>query len=133
MANLTRTVAILSVATVAFGSAASAQTPPSETRTSELSFLAADTDGDGLVDEAELSADQAKRFRELDANRDGAVDAGELDAHDPSQFSGVDRNGDGKLTFVEVMSAKMDDFNAADTNGDGRVSYEEVEMFEGKQ
>ena len=123
---------LLGIAAAA-GHGALAQTADSASRTNELSFLAADTNGDGLVDEAELGADQAKRFADLDADGDGFITAAELDAPDRAQFSAIDQNGDGKLSFVEVMAAKMDDFGAADGNGDHRVSYEEVVAFEGKQ
>ena len=65
------------------------------TKTDEMSFLAADTNGDGLVDEAELAADQAKRFKQLDANGDGFLTPDELDTHTAAIFAAIDRNGDG--------------------------------------
>ena len=102
----------LTAATLGAGSIAAAQQPQGGSGTSELSFLAADTNGDSLIDEAELSADQAKRFSELDANGDGYLEAGELDAPDGSKFAAVDANADGKLSFVEVMNAKMKGFTA---------------------
>ena len=58
----------LTAALLGAGSIAAAQQPQTGSGTNELSFLAADTDGDTLIDEAELGADQAKRFRELDTN-----------------------------------------------------------------
>ena len=123
----------LTAALLGAGSIAAAQQPQTGSGTNELSFLAADTDGDTLIDEAELGADQAKRFRELDTNGDGYLEAGELDTPEGSMFAEVDSNGDGKLSFVEVMNAKMKDFTAGDTNGDGRVSFQEVTAFESKQ
>ena len=123
----------LTASMLGVGSIAAAQQAETGSGTNELSFLAADTDGDTLIDEAELGADQAKRFRELDANGDGYLEAGELDTPDGTMFAAVDSNGDGKLSFVEVMNAKMKDFTAADTNGDGRVSFAEVTAFESKQ
>lgn len=99
-------------------------------RTGELSFLAADTNGDGLIDEAELTADQAKRFRQLDADRNGLLSPGELSEHDPAAFTALDTNGDGQLSFSEVMAGKLSDFARADGSGDGRLSYDEVVKFE---
>lgn len=99
-------------------------------KTGELSFLAADTNGDGLVDEAELTADQAKRFHQLDADQDGLLSTDELAAHDPAAFTALDKNADGKLSFAEVMAGKLPDFARADTGGDGRLSYDEVVQFE---
>ncbi|MEK0083842.1 EF-hand domain-containing protein [Benzoatithermus flavus] len=114
---------------VAFGSATTgrAQTGP---KTSDLAFLAADTNGDGFVDEAELGADQAKRFHSLDANRDGFLTPDELVDADPAAFRRLDTNGDGRLSFQEVMAGKLEDFRRADTNGDGRLSLDEVMRFE---
>jgi hypothetical protein len=103
--------------------------------TSELAFHAADTDGSGTVDEAELAADQAKRFQRLDLDGDRALSASELDAHDAARFKTIDADGDGKLSFDEVMAAKLRDLGAADGDGDGdgRLSYDEVVRFEAKQ
>ena len=100
--------------------------------TTELSFLAADTTGDGVVDEAELAADQAKRFAQLDAAGDGSLSPAALSEHDAASFAAIGRDGDGKLSFEEVMAAKMADFTGADANGDGRLSYDEVVRFEAR-
>ena len=118
---------------LAGGGLAAAQTADPAAQTDELAFMAADTNGDGLVDEAELAADQAQRFKQLDANGDGVLTPDELEAHTSAAFASVDANGDGKLTFIEVMNAKMQDFTRADSNGDERVSWDELVVFEGKQ
>jgi hypothetical protein len=100
--------------------------------TTELSFQAADTTGDGVVDEGELAADQAKRFAQLDSDGDGALVPADLAAHDAASFAAVDRDGDGRLSFEEVMAAKMADFTGADADRDGRLSYGEVAAFEAR-
>jgi hypothetical protein len=100
--------------------------------TTELSFLAADANGDGAVDEAELASDQAKRFAQLDADADGSLSPADLAEHDAASFAAIDRDGDGKLSFEEVMAAKMADFTGADADGDGRLSYDEVTRFEAR-
>lgn len=106
---------------------AAAQT---EGKTGELSFAAADTNGDGLLDEAELVADQAARFTSLDADGDGGLVPGELAGADAAAFERLDRNGDGKLSFQEAMAGKLQDFRRADQNGDGRLSLAEVVQYE---
>lgn len=118
---------------LAGGGIVSAQTDSPAARTDELAFMAADTNGDRLVDEAELAADQAERFKQLDANGDGVLTPDELEAHATAAFVSVDADGDGKLTFIEVMNAKMQDFTQADTNDDERVSWDELTVFENKQ
>jgi Ca2+-binding EF-hand superfamily protein len=112
------------------GPAALAQQAGGET--TELSFLAADTTGDGVVDEGELAADQAKRFAQLDADGDGSPAPADLAEHDAASFAAIDRDGDGRLSFEEVMAAKMADFAGADADRDGRLSYEEVAAFEAR-
>lgn len=91
-----------------------------------VAFDAADTDGDGLVSEAEFVRDAAAGFAGLDQNRDRKLSPAELGPHDPQQFKKVDANGDGFLTFKEVMSFKTKAFKAGDKSGDGKLSYEEM-------
>jgi hypothetical protein len=95
----------LGVASIAaFGSATTgrAQTGAG---TSDLAFAAADTNGDGFIDEAELGSDQAKRFHSLDADRDGFLVPDELVDADIAAFRKLDTNGDGRLSFTEVWPA----------------------------
>ena len=95
----------------------------------EFAFDAADTDGDGLIGEAELARDAAAGFTKLDENGDGVLTPDELGPHDPADFDSVDANGDGELTFNEIMDHKLEGFNAADKDGDGYLTLEE--MIEG--
>jgi Ca2+-binding EF-hand superfamily protein len=92
----------------------------------KVAFDAADTDGDGLVSEAEFTRDAAAAFAGLDANRDRKLTPAELGLHDSAQFKKVDANGDGVLTFKEVMTFKMKAFEAGDKSGDGKLSYGEM-------
>ena len=92
----------------------------------KVAFDAADTDGDGLVSEAEFVRDAAAGFAGLDANRDRKLSPAELGPHDPAQFKKVEANGDGALTFKEVMTFKMKAFKAGDKSGDGKLSYQEM-------
>lgn len=96
---------------------------------SDLAFAAVDTSGDGFISEAEIAADQAKRFNALDTNRDRLLSPEELADHEPAAFRRVDKNGDAKLSFAEVMNNKLADFAKADTNGDGRLAMQEVVTF----
>lgn len=91
-----------------------------------LAFDAADSNGDGLVSEAELARDTAAGFSTLDKNRDRKLTREELGEHDPALFERVDANRDGVLGFPEVMRHKIKAFEAADTNKDGALSLEEM-------
>ena len=91
-----------------------------------LAFEAADTDGDGFVNEAELARDAAAGFSGLDQDRSETLTPQELGPHDPALFARVDRNGDGTLTFSEVMIHKTRGFEDGDKNQDGMLSFEEM-------
>ena len=89
-------------------------------------FAAADRNGDGFVDEAELVNDAIVGFVAADTDADDAVTAADLDPADRANMAAVDADGDGRLTVSEVMNRKLADFRAADTNADGALSLEEA-------
>jgi len=91
-----------------------------------VAFDAADTDGDEVVSEAELTRDAAHGFATLDKDGSGTLTPQELAPHDPALFAKVDANGDGVLTFEEVMTNKVRALKAGDRNQDGGLSYEEM-------
>jgi hypothetical protein len=93
-----------------------------------LAFAAADTDGDGLISEAEFARDVAAAFSALDKGGSGALTSDELGPHDAERFARIDTDGDGELSFAEVMTYKMQAFQAADQNQDGYLSF--AEMYE---
>jgi Ca2+-binding EF-hand superfamily protein len=106
---------------------ASAQMSPEAAR---AAFDAADANGDGVLDEAELAADAASAFSGLDQNRDYALEPQELvQTVQANGFEGIDTNGDGRLTFDEVMAHKLDQLGQADQNADGVVSLDEALDF----
>ncbi len=91
-----------------------------------FAFDVADTDGDGLISEAEFVRDAAAAFSGLDADRSGTLTPDELGPHDPRRFTRIDTDNDGALTFTEVMSYKMRKFREADIDGDGALSFKEM-------
>lgn len=91
-----------------------------------FAFDAADTDGDGLISEAELARDAAAGFTSLDADGDGLLVPDELESHDPAAFAEVDADGDGALSFEEVMMNKLEGLAAADQDADGYLSFDEM-------
>jgi Ca2+-binding EF-hand superfamily protein len=103
-----------------------AQQAGDEFSAEEIAFMAADTDGDGVVTEAELARDAAHGFATLDKNGDGKLSPDELGPHDPALFERVDADGDGMLTFTEVMANKSRALKAGDKNQDGGLSFEEM-------
>lgn len=75
-------------------------------------ILAADTDGDGKVSRAEMSAmaqggrDPARMFDRADRNGDGYLDAAEIRAALTQRFQRMDRDGNGILTPDERMAGR---------------------------
>lgn len=98
-----------------------------------FAFDAADTDGDGVVNEAELARDAAVGFATLDKDGSGTLTPAELAPHDPAQFRKVDANNDGVLTFKEVMTNKVRAFKLGDVNKDGGLSFEEMVVIVEKE
>ena len=99
----------------------------------EIAFVAADTDGDGVVSAAELARDAAHGFATLDKDGSGTLTPEELGPHDPALFKRVDANGDGVLSFDEVMVNKMRALKAGDTDGDGGLSFDEMVVIVEKE
>lgn len=109
----------------------------------EARFAKADTNGDGLLDKAEMMAARAERggerskrmLEKYDADGSGALDADEL-AKAAEERSGrrgnrmlkrLDANDDGKLSREE-MTARRDPaklFERLDADGNGTLSAEE--------
>lgn len=98
-----------------------------------FAFDVADTDGDGLISEAEFARDAAAGFSSLDPDGDEMLDAADLGDPDAALFDRIDGSGDGNLTFGEVMTYKMQAFEAADTDGDGHLSFDEMMAAAEKQ
>lgn len=115
------------VATALFAGAAVAQQASLDAYAKErFAFDAADTDGDGVVNEAELARDAAVGFATLDKDGSGTLTPAELAPHDSLQFKMVDADGNGVLTFKEVMTNKLRAFKLGDVNKDGGLSFEEM-------
>ncbi|HUS53626.1 MAG TPA: EF-hand domain-containing protein [Thermohalobaculum sp.] len=72
-------------------------------------FLRLDTDGDGIITEAEMLERMQKRIAERIAKR----------------FAMMDQNGDGRVERAEFEETGTARFKRLDADGDGRVSTEE--------
>ena len=93
-------------------------------------FEAADTTGDGRIDEAELAADTVAAFVAVDSNGDDLLSAEELREAGVASIGTLDVDKNGSLSIIEVMNAKIVEFQNADTNGDGELTVEEIIQFE---
>ncbi len=93
-------------------------------------FEAADTTGDGRIDEAELAADTVAAFVAVDGNGDDRLSAEELREDGVVSIGTLDVDNNESLTIAEVMNAKIVEFQNADANGDGELTIEEFGEFE---
>ncbi len=116
---------------VAFVSvAAGAQDTELDLELLRAAFEAADTSGDGRIDEAELAADTIEAFVAVDSNGDDRLSAEELREAGVESIGTLDVDKNLSLTIVEVMNAKILEFQDADANSDGELTIEEISRFE---
>ena len=117
-------------AAVAFVSgSADAQNAELDLELLHAAFEAADTSGDGRIDEAELATDTVAAFVAVDGNGDDRLSAEELREAGVTSIGTLDIDKSESLTIVEVMNAKIVEFQNADANGDGELTFEEVSQF----
>ena len=107
-------------------SSPAAEIPGPEYSIEEIAFIAADTDGDGIITEAEIARDAARGFATLDKDGSGTLTPEELGPHDAALFKRVDTNGDGVLSFKEVMTNKLRALKEGDIDRDGGLSFDEM-------
>jgi len=96
----------------------------------DAAFEAADTSGDGRIDEGELAADTVAAFVAVDSNGDDRLSAEELRENGVANIGMLDIDNNESLTIIEVMNAKLVEFQNADTNDDGELTIEEFSEFE---
>ncbi len=89
-------------------------------------FKAADLNGDGVIDEAELAADSVAAFVGLNATGDTGRTIDELVGVSPEAFATIDANADGRIVLEELRLAKLAAFNAADRDQDGVLTIDEL-------
>ena len=102
-------------------------------RFSRMTFIAADRNHDGVIDEAEYAGDVVAAFAGEDANLDNQLSRSELPDAPSGTFDRLNSSHSGALTVKELMQAKMAEFQRADTNGDGVLSIDEVTRFNAQQ
>lgn len=106
-----------------------------------IDFAAADTDKDGKLTQAELSAWQQAQVAGIDADKDGKLSVEEIAAfhmarvkdgietHAKDMVARLDSDGDGLLSASELLARPMaaPAFSALDRNGDGVLTEDELQ------
>jgi Ca2+-binding EF-hand superfamily protein len=127
------------------------------TKTLDQRFAAMDTNKDGSLDKAEVSAAQTKilqqagtiqqqrieaEFKKLDTNKDNQLSMAEFKAAAPplrasetadQQLAELDTNKDGKISAQEYRAAPIASFDKTDTNRDGVITAAELQAARTKR
>lgn len=144
--NVTLSVTVLAIALGGLANVAAAKPSMGSRGGAQPSFEELDTNGDGLLTVAEITAHSDARFAQIDANNDGKLSAEEMTAHHDAKISQhlakrterminrFDEDGDGALSAEELPQKRsMGAFlEKADGNGDGALSEEEFETARAK-
>lgn len=103
-------------------------------------LTASDKDGDGKISKEEAPEFMQTFFDRVDTNGDGVLDKAEMEAMRQRRSSGggrggsrnlmqFDKNGDGKVTKDEVPAEMQGMIERGDANGDGAVDAAEIEQM----
>jgi Ca2+-binding EF-hand superfamily protein len=100
----------------------------------DIGFQKIDTNGDGKVDQGELSAAIEKKFKWYDRNGDGVIEAREFNPkNDPRalrEFKFMDKDKNRKVDLDEFRAAGLERFKAFDYDRDNAVSAPEYRAKE---
>ncbi|HUQ53039.1 MAG TPA: hypothetical protein VM692_12515 [Gammaproteobacteria bacterium] len=107
--------------------AATAQQPPGNDRTNQVTFSQADKDGDGTVNREEGNAINGFDFSRADTNSDRTLTRQEFDA----AMARSTARGDGKEGPLTGDRTEHVTFEQADKNKDGKVDRDEAEDIDG--
>ena len=134
---------IIAVLLASCGQPAAPTTDPERTERYTAYFNEADTDSDGIVNQAEINAVADADFDDLDYNGDGVVTIEDIYNDEQGAPEGAERNmdlsshlpydadGDGRITQEEYeLHLETELLAEMDGNGDGQVSFAEYRAYE---
>lgn len=88
-----------------------------------------DTNGDGVITEADFPEHKRKHFSKIDANQNGTLEPAELKAHKQKRKAkrqaSMDQNGDGYITEADFTQRAQERFARLDKNNNGTLDPEE--------
>ena len=96
----------------------------------EIIFVKGDSNGNLVLNKAEVLLIAITQFNETDSDRDNMIEKQEVGKlSKDKEYSDNDTNKDGALSIEEMIEEKLADFKAADINSDGSLTVDEVKKF----
>lgn len=104
----------------------------------ERMFTEMDSNGDGKITQAEITASKTRNFHAMDTNNDGAVSSDEMLNHAINKmkermqermgkrFAKIDKDSNGTISADEFGGRTSKMMEHLDTNKDGAISMQEV-------
>lgn len=84
----------------------------------------ADTDGDGAISKAEVTAMATARFAKMDVNKDGKLDAADREAKHKAHFDAMDADKNGSISEGEFNAARQARMEKRGKRGEGHMGME---------
>lgn len=84
----------------------------------------ADTDGDGSISKAEVTAMATAHFAKMDANNDGQIDAADREAKHKAHFAAMDTDKNGSISETEFAAAHAARMEKRGEPGEGPMGME---------
>lgn len=81
----------------------------------------ADTNGDGALSKAEVTAMANDRFAKMDANSDGQIDAADREARQKARFGEMDADKNGSISEAEFTAAHASRMEMLAERREGRM------------
>ncbi len=141
-----KSIALMTAAAIALAAAAPAMADSRKGMGERATFEEMDTNNDGSLSKAEMTAQIDARFAKMDTNGDGALTAEELVAQAPEDkkerfakraekmIKRHDENGDGKLSKDEMPRRNIDRmFSKVDADENGAISKAEFDAMKDKR
>lgn len=84
----------------------------------------ADTDGDGAISKAEITAIASANFAKMDVNKDGQLDAADREAKHKAHFDALDADKNGSISEAEFNAARQARMEKRGKPGERRMAMQ---------
>lgn len=85
----------------------------------------ADTDGDGAISKAEVTAIASAKFAKMDINKDGQLDTADRDAKHKAHFDAMDADKNGSISESEFNTVRQNRMEKHGKPGEGHMKMQD--------